>query len=73
MSAQQDNDIINIIYKVNDGDSSIKVFGSEFVRNNKSHCRIIYDNNEFELQKEFDTENIQKELKIKLLIEAHKN
>ena len=66
MSNQHDNDIINITYKVNDGDDSIKIFGSEFVKNNKAHCNIIYEDRELELQKAFETENVKKELKIKL-------
>ena len=49
MSSQQDNDIINITYKVNDGEDSIKIFGSEFVKNNKAHCKIIYEDQELEL------------------------
>ena len=47
------NDEILIQYKINDlenyysGDTEI--FGREFVENNKSFCKIIYNNNEYDL------------------------
>ena len=43
-------DEINIIYKVND--NKIKLFGYDFVKNNKNNCKLIIDGKEEEL-KEF--------------------
>ena len=43
-------DEINIIYKVND--NKIKLFGNNFVKNNKNNCKLIIDGKEEEL-KEF--------------------
>ena len=61
------SDEITIIYNISKDEGAIKVFGSEFVKNNKAHCKIIYENNELELQKEFDTQKINKDkLEIKL-------
>jgi DNA polymerase III epsilon subunit-like protein len=43
-------DEIRIIYKVNNGE--IKLFGNDFVKNNKNNCKLIIDGKEQEL-KEF--------------------
>ena len=40
---------INIIYKIKDKSKKIKLFGSEFVKNNKYKCQIIYEDKEYEL------------------------
>ena len=58
-------DEINIIY--NNEDDSVKIFGSEFVRNNKNICKIIYENQEYELQEYINIINNEKEnIEIKL-------
>jgi surface protein len=36
----------------------IRIFGDEFVKNNKDNCKIIFDNNEQELKAFFDLKNI---------------
>ena len=62
------NEII-IIYKVNKNDKTIKIFNTEFVNNNKKHCKIIYEGKEYELKEEFNIKNINKNkdiLEIKL-------
>jgi len=61
-------DEINIIYNIdNIYDDSLEVFGSEFVENNKDNCKIIYENNEYELEECINLENNQKEkIEIKL-------
>ena len=57
---------INIIYKIED-DKRVKIFGAEFVKNNKNICKIIYDDKEYELDEYFNIpNNIKDELKIKL-------
>ena len=58
---------INIIYKIKDNDKKVKIFGSEFVKNNKDKCQIIYEDKEYELNEYFIiSDNIKDELKIKL-------
>ena len=58
---------ISIIYKIEDNDDEVKIFGSEFVKNNKHNCQIIYEDKEYELNEYFDIpNNIKDELKIKL-------
>ena len=60
------NNEINIIYKIED-DKRVKIFGAEFVKNNKNICKIIYDDKEYELDEYFNIpNNIKDELKIKL-------
>jgi len=50
---------INIIYKINK-EEKIKIFGEEFVENNKNICKIKYDNKEYELKEEFEIKNKNK-------------
>ena len=60
---------IKIIYKVEDSDNEVKIFGKEFVENNKSFCKIINDGKEEELKEKLIVNNYQKDkkfLKIKL-------
>ena len=60
------NNEINIIYKIN-RDNKMKIFGSEFVKNNKDNWQIIYEDKEYELNEYFNISyNIKDELKIKL-------
>ena len=45
----------------------MKIFGSEFVKNNKNNCKILYENQEYELQEYFNiTNNLNPKLEIKL-------
>ena len=62
---KMNNNEINIIYKIDD--KKVKIFGSEFVKNNKKNCEIIYEDKEYELNEYFNIpNNIKDELKIKL-------
>jgi len=64
---KMNNNEINIIYKIKDNDKRLKIFGSEFVKNNKNNCVIIYEDKEYELNEYFNiSDNIKDELKIKL-------
>ena len=39
---------INIIYDINKANNEvIKIFGYDFVKNNKNKCKMIIDNNEY--------------------------
>ena len=44
--SKEDISIINIIYKYK---KNMKIFGSEFVKNNKNKCKMIIDDKEYEI------------------------
>ena len=48
------NEII-MIYKPKEGNKEkIRIFGTEFIENNKDICKIIYNNEEYELKEYFN-------------------
>ena len=51
------NNQILIEYLINNNEKEIKIFGYEFVKNNKDKCIIIYQNNEYDLNEFFDLNN----------------
>ena len=53
-----------IIYKINKNDKKVKIFGKDFVKNNKNKTRIIYEDTEYDLQEEFNLDKtfIQKDM-----------
>ena len=61
------NNDINIIYNTNNK-KKITIFGSQFVKNNKNNCKIIFEDKEYKLQEDFElNDNYNKEtLEIKL-------
>ena len=63
------NDInrLKIYYKINKDEKQIKMFGKEFVENNKEKCKLLIEGKEYELMEYFDIKNI-KEKKDKLEI-----
>ena len=64
--SEKDISEINIIYDVN-GENNINIFGSIFVENNKNKCKMIIDNEEYELADNYNIKsNNNNELKIKL-------
>ena len=57
---------ISMFYQIGDG-KEINIFGSEFVKNNKNKCKMIIDNNEYEIRKKYYVKNYNKNiLEIKL-------
>ena len=57
---------INIIYDIN-RQNNIRIFGLNFVKNNKNICKMIIDNKEYEISVEFKVKsNNDNILKIKL-------
>ena len=71
---KKDNDINNnkineiiIIYKI-EGKDEIKLFGEEFIENNKNNCKIIIENKEQNLVSYLKVNKNQEILKIKLKI-----
>ena len=67
------NKIINITYDIKRKDKEegyIKIFGENFVKNNKNKCKMIIDDKEKELIEEYNIENYSKdklELKLKVI------
>ena len=47
---------INIIYNINNN-HNVKIFGSEFVKNNKYNCKIIIDNKEYKITEKYYLNN----------------
>ena len=48
---------IKIKYNVNQNNKKIKIFGDTFVINNRSICKMIYNNKEYDLNSSFLFEN----------------
>ena len=46
-------DSIEIIYKPTEG-SKLRIFGKDFIKNNKDKCEIIYENKKYKLTEYFD-------------------
>ena len=51
------NDQILLKYRIKNNETLIKIFGCQFVQNNKKKCFIIYEDKEFELKPFFILEN----------------
>ena len=50
--------VINIIYDINkENENEIKIFGYEFVENNKNKCKMIIDKKKYEITEEYNIEN----------------
>jgi len=50
---------IEIKYKINKNENKVKLFGKDFVSNNKSFCKILYDDKYYDLQENFEIKNIE--------------
>ena len=60
----EDLSYINIIYEINkEKEYEINIFGSEFVKNNKNKCKMIIDNKEYEIAKEYNINKLNIKLK----------
>ena len=46
-----------IIYKINKNEKKVKIFGKDFVKNNKNKLKIIFEDTEYDLQEEFHLDN----------------
>ena len=62
-------DYIIIHYKIEKDKTKIRIFGKDFVNNNKDKCQIIYANKNLELTEYLDLNNLEKKeiLEIKLI------
>ena len=56
---------INIIYNIEN--NYVRIFGKEFVKNNKKICKIVINNKKYELMEEYNIKNY-KETKLKIKI-----
>ena len=62
---------LRITYNIANKKDKIKIFGADFVKNNKNICNIIYDDQTYELSEYFDiqkTRNDRLELRLKGLM-----
>ena len=62
---------MNIIYKINKNEKSIKLFDSKFVKNNKNNCFILINNKRCEICEYYDIN--EKENKRNLIIKFIEN
>ena len=56
-----------IVYQINQKDSSIKLFGENFVKKNKDNCKIIIEGKEMNLESNYKFKEKGKILKVKLI------
>ena len=63
---------IDIVYNIPNNENEIKIFGKEFVKDNKDLCKIIYDNKEYNISEKFNCKNI-KENKFKFKLKGINN
>ena len=64
--SEKDITEINIIYEIN-RKKNIRIFGSNFVKNNKNICKMIIDNKEYEITEKYKVKSKNNnKLKIKL-------
>ena len=63
--SEKDVSEINILYDINEEDTII-IFGTDFVENNKNICKMVIDNNEYEITVEYNVKIKNNKLKIKL-------
>ena len=57
--SEKDISEIDIIYNINEEDN-IDIFGSEFVKNNKNICKMVIDNEEYEIAEKYNIKNNNK-------------
>ena len=69
-----DKDIseINIIYDVNREEEYIRIFGSNFVENNKNICKIIIDKKKSEITEKYNIKNNNNN-KVKIILKGIDN
>ena len=70
--SEKDISEINIIYKIINihEENNINIFGSIFVKNNKSICKMIIDNKEYEITEKY---NIKNNNKLKIILKGINN
>ena len=61
------NDEIIMTYNFNSNDNIIRIFGNEFINNNKNNCKIEIDGKVYELFDKYNNKDNKDTLKIKLI------
>ena len=69
--AEKDISEINIIYNIKE-ENNIRIFGSEFVKNNKNICKMIIDNKEYEITEKYNIKNNNNN-KLKIILKGINN
>ena len=69
--SQKDILEISIVYNINKGNEkdkkNLRIFGYDFVENNKKNCKMIIDNKKYEITEKYDITNFNNnKLEIKL-------
>ena len=57
---------INIIYNIKYDEKEIRIFGKEFVENNKNNCYLLINNKKYEISEYYKLNKEREELKMKL-------
>ena len=71
--SERDISEINIIYDIKQ-ENKIRIFGTKFVKINKNICKMIIDNKEYEITKEYDIENYKNnDNKLKIILKGINN
>ena len=68
---EKDISEINIIYDIK-YQNKIRIFGPKFVENNKDICKMIIDNKEYEIAKEYNIKNNNNN-KLKIILKGIDN
>ena len=62
------NCVITAIYKIDKSDDKIKIFGENFVKNNKDKCFMIYEDQQLEISEYLETKNLKDKEKLEIKI-----
>ena len=69
---EKDISEINIIYDIKKR-NNIRIFGHNFVENNKNICKMIIDNKEYEIAKEYNINKNNNNNKLKIILKGIDN
>ena len=69
---EKDISEIKIIYDINKG-NSIRIFGHNFIENNKNICKMIIDNNEYEITERYNIKKNNNNSKLKIILKGINN
>ena len=69
--SEKDISEINIIYNIKE-ENNIRIFGSEFVKNNKNICKMIINNKEYEITEKYNIKNNNNN-KLKIILKGIDN
>ena len=70
--SEKDISEINIIYDIKKG-INIRIFGYNFVENNKNICKMIIDNKEYEITERYNIKKNNNNSKLKIILKGINN